>query len=122
MTITILLGAMLALSLAMAMAWRVQRATGSSGWIDTIWSAATGLVGLCLALAPGAEPGRGKLAAALVALWAARLALHIAARTIKAHSWGAPDDPRYADLARHYDLMVIGSEPGGLAQTLRRSG
>ena len=97
MTITILLCALLAMSGAMALAWRVQRASGSSGWIDTIWSAATGLVGLGVALAPGAEPGRGKLAAALVALWAARLALHIAARTR-----GAPDDPRYADLARQW--------------------
>jgi steroid 5-alpha reductase family enzyme len=102
MTITILLCAMLAMSLAMALAWRVQRATGSSGWIDTIWSAAVGLVGIGVALAPGAEPGRGRLAAALVALWSARLALHIASRTSEAHSWGAPDDPRYADLARQW--------------------
>ena len=97
MTITILLCALLALSLAMALAWQVQRATGSSGWIDTIWSAAVGLVGIGVALAPGAEPGRGRLAAALVALWSARLALHIASRTR-----GAPDDPRYADLARQW--------------------
>jgi steroid 5-alpha reductase family enzyme len=102
MTVTISLIALLALSLAMAVAWRVQSATGSSGWIDTIWSAATGLVGIGVALAPGAEAGRGKLAAALVGLWSARLALHIAARTLKARSWGAPDDPRYADLARQW--------------------
>ena len=97
MTITNLLSAMLALCLAMAVAWRVQRATGSSGWIDTIWSAAVGLVGIGVALAPEDAPGRGKLAAALVALWSARLALHIASRTR-----GAPDDPRYADLARQW--------------------
>ena len=97
MTITNLLFALLALCLAMAVAWRVQRKTGSSGWIDTIWSAAVGVVGIAVALAPETASGRGKLAAALVALWSARLALHIAARTR-----GAPDDPRYADLARQW--------------------
>ena len=39
------------LSLALAFAWRVQRATGSSGWVDTIWSAAVGIVGFAVALA-----------------------------------------------------------------------
>ena len=42
---------------------------------------------------------------------------------VRLASFYEPDiNPSYADLARHYDLMVIGSEPGGLAQTLRRSG
>lgn len=89
--------ALIALSLALAAAWRVQQATGSSGWVDTIWSAATGIVGIAVALAPGAEPGRGKLVAVLVALWSARLAFHIASRT-----HGAPDDPRYAEMARQW--------------------
>jgi steroid 5-alpha reductase family enzyme len=94
---TVYLFALIALSLALAFAWRVQRATGSSGWVDTIWSAAVGIVGFAVALAPGADPGRGPLVAALVALWSARLALHIASRTR-----GAPDDPRYAEMARNW--------------------
>jgi steroid 5-alpha reductase family enzyme len=89
--------ALIALSLALAAAWGVQRATGSSGWVDTIWSAATGVVGIAVALAPGADPGRGKLVAVLVALWSARLALHIGSRT-----HGAADDPRYAEMAREW--------------------
>jgi steroid 5-alpha reductase family enzyme len=94
---TVYFFALIALALALAAAWGVQRATGSSGWVDTIWTAATGIVGIAVALAPGADPGRGRLVAALIALWAARLAFHIASRT-----HGAPDDPRYAEMARQW--------------------
>jgi steroid 5-alpha reductase family enzyme len=88
-----------ALSLAMAMAWLVRMRTGRSGWIDTIWSAATGLVAFVLAWAPssGAPFERRALAASLVAVWAARLAGHIFSRTR-----GAGEDPRYAALAREW--------------------
>lgn len=95
------IGIAIALSLAMAGAWRVRMTTGKSGWIDTIWSLAVGLGGLAAALcalvlsqAPWTRPA---LVAALVLLWSARLALHIAARTGK-----GDDDPRYADLARQW--------------------
>ncbi|MDI9847487.1 DUF1295 domain-containing protein [Rhodoblastus sp. 17X3] len=94
------LTAVATLNLAMALAWLVRMRTGRSGWIDTIWSAATGLVAAILALAPcsGAAPcGRGALAAGLVAVWSARLAGHIFSRTR-----GAGDDPRYAALAQEW--------------------
>ena len=87
------------LSLAMALAWRTRMRTGQSGWIDAIWSAATGLAAFVLALAPpsSAPIGRRALAAGLILVWAARLAGHIAARTR-----GGGDDPRYAALAREW--------------------
>ncbi|MBV5263850.1 DUF1295 domain-containing protein [Pinisolibacter aquiterrae] len=81
---------------AMVVAWAVRMRTGSSGWIDTIWSVAVGLVGLVAALG-AAGGGRRWLIAGLIAVWSGRLALHIGRRT-----HGAADDPRYADLARQW--------------------
>jgi steroid 5-alpha reductase family enzyme len=99
MEFKVFLGAAVSLCLAISLAWAVQRRTGRSGWIDTIWSAAVGVVGIGVALAPVGPggSGRGALAAFLVAAWAARLALHIGWRTR-----AAPEDPRYADLARQW--------------------
>src|SRR5208337_2730750 len=87
------------LFLAMSLAWAVRIKTGNSGWIDAVWSAATGLASLAaLALpAPEAPFPRKILAAALVLVWSGRLALHIAGRTR-----GGGDDPRYAALAREW--------------------
>ncbi len=98
MTFSALAAAAVVLVAAMSFAWAVRMATGKSGWIDAIWSAAVGVAGLIVALGagPGAT-GRHWLVAALVGLWSVRLAAHIAAR-----SRGAPDDPRYADLARQW--------------------
>lgn len=89
----ILIGVACALSAAMACAWRIQRASRNSGWIDTIWSLSVGAVAACALLASGPLEGRRLLALALVAIWSARLGLHIARR-----SAGAGDDPRYAAL------------------------
>ena len=80
----------------MAAAWRVRMRTGNSGWIDAIWSAGTGAAGLIAALSAPAG-GRRFLAAGLIALWSLRLAGHIALRARR-----APDDPRYAALAREW--------------------
>lgn len=103
---TTYLGAVLviALSLAvlMALAWVVQQRTGNSGWVDTIWTFAVGLVGAGSALWPFAGNGphaRQWLVAGLVALWSFRLGTHIAIRTS-----GITDDPRYADFAREWGL------------------
>lgn len=84
------------LPLAMTAAWAVRLATGKSGWIDAIWSAAVGLGGL-LAVAASGGGGRAWLVGGLVAFWSGRLAGHIVARTR-----GAGDDPRYAELARQW--------------------
>ncbi len=97
-----LLAIALSLCVLMALAWVVQQRTGNSGWVDTIWTFAVGLVGAGSALWPiaGAEPnGRQWLVASLVAIWSLRLGLHIAVRTA-----GITDDPRYASFAREWGL------------------
>ncbi|MDR3487677.1 MAG: DUF1295 domain-containing protein [Bradyrhizobium sp.] len=90
----------LSLSILMAGAWMVQQRTGNSGWVDTIWTFAVGLVGAGSALWPVADAApnaRQWLVAALVAIWSVRLGLHIAVRTA-----GITDDPRYAAFAREW--------------------
>lgn len=92
----------LSLAVLMAFAWVVQQRTGNSGWVDTIWTFAVGLVGAGSALWPFAGNGphaRQWLVAGLVALWSFRLGTHIAIRTS-----GITDDPRYADFAREWGL------------------
>ena len=83
-----------ALSAAMGVAWLVAERTGRSGWIDAIWTFATGLAGIVLALAP-ASPGalRPLLVAGMTAVWSLRLGFHIVWRTT-----GGGDDPRYRQL------------------------
>ncbi|WP_371348124.1 DUF1295 domain-containing protein [Ancylobacter sp. IITR112] len=101
MTLILSLAAIaLFLSLAMAGAWWAAERSGNHGWVDTIWSYATGLAGVAAALLPlGATPWapRQLLVAALVGLWSARLGTHILNRTRRGH-----DDPRYADLRRQW--------------------
>ena len=92
--LTALLIAAIALSAIMTIAWQVQRMTGNSGWIDTIWTFGTGAVAAALALAPlqgqDAPDWRQCLAASLAAGWSLRLGWHIFARTRRVE-----DDPRY---------------------------
>jgi steroid 5-alpha reductase family enzyme len=95
-----LLAIAVSLSLLMAGAWLVRQRTGNSGWVDTIWTFSVGLVGAASALWPvedGGQTARQWLVAALVAVWSARLGLHIAARTA-----GISDDPRYAAFAAQW--------------------
>jgi steroid 5-alpha reductase family enzyme len=90
------------LSVLMAFAWMVQQRTGNSGWVDTIWTFAVGLVGAGSALWPvgGAAPNaRQWLVAALVAIWSLRLGSHIARRTAE-----ITDDPRYAAFAKEWGV------------------
>ncbi|MGN6365792.1 DUF1295 domain-containing protein [Asticcacaulis taihuensis] len=81
------------ISLVMMAATVVQLVTGKSGWIDTLWTFAVGAGGIAAALLPaeGANDLRRLCVGILVAIWALRLGLHIAART-----HGGEDDPRYA--------------------------
>jgi hypothetical protein len=94
----------LSLSVLMAGAWMVQQHNGNSGWVDTIWTFAVGLVGVGGALWPvaGAAPhARQWLVAVLVAIWSVRLGLRGAHRRDHrrpalrrlARQWGI-DSPR----------------------------
>lgn len=99
-----------ALSLTMALAFLLARGTGNSGWVDTIWSYATGVAGAVAALVPldgGGVLGRQVLVAVLALAWAVRLGSHILARTLAGH-----DDPRYVQLRKEWgaraDLYMFG--------------
>ncbi len=86
----------LGLVVVMALVWAATLRPGRSGWIDVVWSLATGGAGALAALVPvaGVMPApRALLVAALVLAWGLRLGLHIASRTEAGH-----DDPRYAVL------------------------
>lgn len=80
------------LSLVMMIAWLAQRLTGNGGWVDVIWTFATGAAGIACALLPadGRITPRGWLIAGLAGLWALRLGLHLARRS------AAQEDARYA--------------------------
>lgn len=79
------------MSLLMAGAWALQRATGSSGWIDTVWSASVGFGGVLAVLLAEGDGGRRAIVFFLIAVWSLRLAGHIGLRTR-----GGGEDPRYA--------------------------
>lgn len=96
MAITLGLAALF-MSAAMSFAWWIQRRTGNSGWIDTIWSLAVAVGAIGAALSLGGSSGRAWLAAALIGVWGARLGGYIALR-----SKGAPEDPRYAALVEEW--------------------
>ena len=53
---TMLIGGLAAiafsLAILMAFAWVVQQRSGNSGWVDTVWTFAVGLVGATSALRP----------------------------------------------------------------------
>lgn len=86
-------GLWLILAIAMAVAWAIDRRTGNSGWIDVSWTCAMGLAGLTSATAFFDLENmtlRQWIVAALVTIWTARLAGHIANRTLI-----ISDDPRY---------------------------
>lgn len=81
----------IALSGAMAGAWAIQRATGLSGWIDTIWSLVVGAGGVAAIIFANGGNTRRSVVFIVIALWSLRLASHIGMRIR-----GAKEDPRYA--------------------------
>ncbi|MGQ3215019.1 MAG: DUF1295 domain-containing protein [Shinella sp.] len=93
MDLTLLVVIALWLSLAMSIAWGIQRATGASGWIDTIWSFAVGGGGIFAALFADGNFDRRMAVLFLIATWSLRLAGHIGSRT-RARG----EDPRYAKI------------------------
>lgn len=97
MDAALLLMLAIALSAIMTGAWAVQRMTGASGWIDTIWSVAVGLGGMAAVVLAEGEAGRRIAVFSIVAIWSLRLGSHIASRTR-----GADEDPRYAKLIEEW--------------------
>jgi len=87
----------LGLSLAMAGSWFVQRVTGLSGWIDTIWSLSVGIGGISVAVFAHGVFGRRIAILVIIAAWALRLGSHIGTRTK-----GGGEDPRYAKLVEDW--------------------
>ncbi len=97
MDFVLLLLLAIGLSVLMTGAWAIQRATGASGWIDTIWSVAVGFGGMAAAFFAEGDPGRRAAAFVIVAIWSLRLGSHIAARTR-----GGGEDPRYEKLIKEW--------------------
>jgi steroid 5-alpha reductase family enzyme len=97
MTPVIIIGALaVCLSVTMTGAWLVALRTGRSGWIDAIWSFATGGFGAAVALVSLTNTDmsmRQVLVAVLALVWSLRLGLHIVVRTAQ-----GGDDPRYRQL------------------------
>lgn len=99
--ITLIPAMAIGLSAAMVLAWIWQKRTGNAGWVDVYWTFATGAVAVIGALWPlmgGVTQGpRQLLVAALVALWAIRLGLHLRTRVLH-----RPEDARYAGFRRDW--------------------
>src|ERR1700722_460553 len=90
------------LALVMALAWVMQRQTANAGWVDVFWTIGTGLAGIAFALTPVGETpftptARQVVIAVLCAIWAMRLALHLAVRVAR----GA-EDPRYHNIRERW--------------------
>lgn len=97
--ISALLGCWLVMAVFMAGAWGIQQRTGNSGWIDVVWTLALGTSGLIGAMAAFTSDvtNRQLMIAAIVLIWAFRLAGHIAFRTQH-----ILDDPRYAKMQKDW--------------------
>lgn len=84
----------LALALIMASLWLLQLRTKNAGIVDVAWAFGTGILGVWFAL--GVQTGdstRGTIIAILVAIWGARLGIHLAARMLRER-----EDGRYRNL------------------------
>jgi len=96
----LLLSVFVAMAVCMAVGWAFQAWRNNGGWTDVFWTFSTGLVGALACLAPlDGQPivGRQVLVAVLVAIWAARLGLHIRARVVS-----TPEDARYAQFRKEW--------------------
>jgi steroid 5-alpha reductase family enzyme len=101
MTVVLIIGVTVLLSLLMMLAWVVQHRYGNAGWVDVVWSFALGLAGLIYTLAPAPAlswPGpRQLIVAVLVTAWSLRLGVYLLRRTCI-----GPEDARYAQFRRQW--------------------
>ncbi len=96
----VLAAAALGSALLMTVAWAIVRRAGDGGWTDVVWTLSVGLIGALAAIAPapGADPLRQGIVAALVGVWALRLGGYIFARTWRSEH----PDPRYESLKQEW--------------------
>jgi steroid 5-alpha reductase family enzyme len=97
----VILAEAVALSIAMTGAWWFQRHRQNAGWVDVVWTFATGGVAVLGALWPLPElysfAPRQLIVAMLCAAWSLRLGLHLRARVRT-----RPEDARYAGFRRDW--------------------
>ena len=105
------LSAGLAVTLAMALAWAVQRVTGNAGWVDVVWTFSSGIALALVALAAPGVPWRHILLAILLVVWAVRLGGHVAWRVVT-----SPEDTRYAMMraaaGKRFQAQMLGLVAG----------
>lgn len=89
------------LSVTMAAGWFFQWRMNNAGWVDVVWTFATGGAAVLGALWPvtgdTASVARQVIVVALIALWAVRLGLHLRNRVLT-----RPEDARYAGFRRDW--------------------
>ena len=73
-----------AMAIAMAMLWQVQRSYGKAGIVDILWAAGVGVLGVLFAfLATGGHPPRRLLIGLLAGGWSLRLTSYLLVRVLK---------------------------------------
>ena len=87
----------LAMSLAMACVWQLQRRSGKAGIVDIMWTAGVGLLGAAFALLSDGYPQRRILIALLIGVWSWRLGSYLFARVL-----ALPEDGRYEKMKREW--------------------
>lgn len=73
--------------------WALHRATRNASWVDVGWAGSLGMLALLYAGLGSGHAPRRLLVGGIVALWSARLTLHLATRVL-----AEPEDPRYAEM------------------------
>jgi steroid 5-alpha reductase family enzyme len=98
MTVALLIvGGWLAASAMMVLMFVYQRRTGDAGIVDVAWAAGVGGLGTIYAWLSAGEAGRRWLVAAVVLIWAARLAFYIWRRVVT-----MPEDGRYQAMKENW--------------------
>ena len=87
----------LAVAIAMASVWLVQRRSRRADWVDVGWTLGTGALATAFALLSEGDAIRRTLIAAFASLWSLRLAWHLVVRLRN-----STEDGRYLRLRAHH--------------------
>lgn len=93
MQVSLVAAALVGMGVVMALLWAVQRRTANAGIVDAAWSLGVGACGVLFAATADGDPTRRLVAGGLLALWSARLGVHILRRVL-----GEEEDGRYRRL------------------------